>query len=111
MPQISPLLGTLKKALKAHRLTYAEAANCLDITEASVKRLFSEQTISLQRLEQICQIMELEISDLVQMMNEQHPRLQHLTVAQEEEITKDSVLLLITVSVLNRWTLQDIILF
>lgn len=111
MAQISPLLSTLKKALKAHGLTYAEVANNLDITEASVKRLFSEQTISLQRLEQICQIMELEISDLVQMMNEQHPRLQHLTVAQEEEITKDLALLLITVSVLNRWTLQDIISF
>ncbi len=111
MAQISPLLTTLKKALKAHGLTYADVANSLDITEASVKRLFSEQTISLQRLEQICQIMELEISDLVQMMNEQHPRLQHLTVAQEQEITKDLVLLLITVSVLNRWTLQDIISF
>ncbi|MES2822210.1 MAG: helix-turn-helix transcriptional regulator [Pseudomonadota bacterium] len=111
MAQISTLLTTLKKALKAHGLTYAEVANSLGITEASVKRLFSEQTISLQRLEQICQIMALEISDLVQMMNEQQPRLQHLTVAQEEEITKDLVLLLITVSVLNRWTLPDIIAF
>jgi DNA-binding Xre family transcriptional regulator len=111
MAQISTLLNTLKKALKAHGLTYAEVAISLGITEASVKRLFSEQSISLQRLEQICQIMELEISDLVQMMNEQHPRLQHLTVAQEEEITKDLVLLLITVSVLNRWTLQDILSF
>ncbi|MES2673192.1 MAG: helix-turn-helix transcriptional regulator [Pseudomonadota bacterium] len=111
MAQINTLLATLKKALKAHGLTYAEVASSLGITEASVKRLFSEQSISLQRLEQICQIMEIEISDLVQMMNEQQPRLQHLTVAQEEEITKDLVLLLVTVSVLNRWTLQDIILF
>lgn len=111
MAQINSLLATLKKALKAHGLTYAEVATNLGITEASVKRLFSEQSVSLQRLEQICQIMELEISDLVQMMNEQQPRLQHLTVAQEEEITKDLVLLLITVSVLNRWTLPDIISF
>lgn len=108
MPQISPLLDTLKKALKAHGLTYAKIAPGLDLTEASVKRLFSEQTISLQRLEQICQLMDLEISDLVQMMSEQQPRLQHLTVEQEQEITQDLVLLLVTVSVLNRWTLQDI---
>ena len=111
MPQISPLLDTLKKALRAHGLTYADVAVHLDLTETSVKRLFSEQTISLQRLEQICQTMEMEISDLVQQMNEQQPRLQHLTVAQEEEITQDLVLLLITVSVLNRWTLQDITSF
>ena len=111
MAQINSLLSTLKKALKSHGITYAELAPKLDLSEASVKRLFAEQTISLQRLEQICQLMELEISDLVQMMNEQQPRLQHLSIQQEQEITQDLVLLLITVSVLNRWTLPDIISF
>lgn len=111
MAQIGPLLNTLKKTLKAHGITYAQVASALELSEASVKRLFAEQGISLQRLEQICQLMELEISDLVQLMNEQQPRLQHLSVAQEQEITQDLVLLLITVSVLNRWTLQDITTF
>jgi len=111
MAQINSLLLTLKKALKAHGLTYKDLAPSLELSEASVKRLFAEQTISLQRLEQICQLMELEISDLVQMMNEQQPRLQHLSVEQEKEITQDLVLLLITVSVLNRWTMQEIVTF
>jgi len=109
MAQINSLLATLKKALKSHGITYAELAPKLDLSEASIKRLFAEQSISLQRLEQICQLMELEISDLVQMMNEQQPRLQHLSIEQEQEITQDLILLLITVSVLNRWTLPDII--
>jgi DNA-binding Xre family transcriptional regulator len=111
MAQISPLLNALKKSLKAHGLTYLKIADALELSEASVKRLFAEQTISLQRLEQICQLMEMEISDLVQMMNEQQPRLQHLSIEQEKEITQDLVLLLITVSVLNRWTLHDILSF
>lgn len=111
MAQIQPLLITLKKALKAHGLTYGDIAPQLELSEASVKRLFSEQTMSLQRLEQICQLMGLEISDLVQMMNEQQPRLQQLSEGQEQEITQDLVLLLITVSVLNRWTLDDITAF
>jgi len=111
MAQISPLLNTLKKALKAHGLTYLKIAEALELSEASVKRLFAEQTISLQRLEQICQLMEIEISDLVQMMNEQQPRLQNLSVEQEKEITQDLILLLVTVSVLNRWTLQNILTF
>lgn len=111
MPQINALLNTLKKALKAHGLTYADIAPKLDLTEASVKRLFSEQSISLARLEEICHIMDMEISDLVQMMSEQQPRLQQLTIEQEEEITHDLVLLLITVCVLNRWTLGEIVNF
>lgn len=111
MAQINSLLAALKKALKAHGLTYASIAPALELTEASVKRLFSEQNISLQRLEQICQLMDMEISDLVQQMNEQQPRLQQLSVEQEQEITRDLVLLLVTVCVLNRWTMENITRF
>jgi len=109
MPQINNLLNTLKKTLKSHGLTYAQVAAHLELTEASVKRLFSEQQISLQRLEQICQLMHMEISDLVLLMNDQQPRLQQLTHEQEEEITQDLVLLLVTVCVLNRWTMEEIL--
>lgn len=108
MPQINSLLSTLKKALKSHGITYAQVAAHLELTEASVKRLFSEQQLSLQRLEQICQLMEMEISDLVGLMHEQQPQLQQLSHEQEEEITQDLTLLLITVCVLNRWTLEDL---
>lgn len=111
MAQINSLLTALKKSLKAHGLTYASIAPALELTEASVKRLFSEQNISLQRLEQICQLMDMEISDLVQQMNEQQPRLQQLSVEQEQEITRDLVLLLVTVCVLNRWTMENITSF
>ena len=109
MPQINNLLNTLKKTLKSHGFTYAQVAAHLELTEASVKRLFSEQQISLQRLEQICQLMHMEISDLVLLMNDQQPRLQQLTYEQEEEITRDLVLLLVTVCVLNRWTMEEIL--
>jgi len=109
MPQTSKLHQTLKKALKAHNLTYVDVAKALDITEASVKRLFSEQSFSLQRLDKACVLMGMEISDLVQMMNEDHPQLQQLSIDQEKEIAKDLVLLMVTVCVLNRWTLKDIL--
>lgn len=111
MAQINSLLNTLKKLLKAHGLTYVDVAQNLELTEASVKRLFAEQSISLLRLEQICQMMDLEISDLVQSMNEIQPRLKQLSVIQEQEIANDMILLLVTVSVLNRWTLRDIVSF
>lgn len=109
MPQINSLLSTLKKALKSHGLTYSQVAAHLELTEASVKRLFSEQQLSLQRLEQICQLMEMEISDLVLLMNEQQAQLQQLTHEQEEEITRDLGLLLVAVCVLNRWSMEDML--
>ena len=54
----------LKEGVKGHVLTYLKNATQFELVEASVKRLFAEQTISLQRLEQICKLMEMEISDL-----------------------------------------------
>lgn len=109
MAQTSLLISTLKKALKAHSLTYADVAKHLNLTQASIKRLFSEENISLQRLDQMCQLMELEISDLVKVMSEQQGQLQQLTAEQEQEITNDITLLLITVCVLNKWSMAEII--
>ena len=110
MSQTSQLVTTLKMALKAHGKTYADVADLLQLSEASVKRLFSDKSFSISRLEQICQMIGMEISDLVQLMNDNaKSQLSSLTVEQEKEIAGDLELLLITVCVLNRWTLVQIL--
>ena len=109
MSQTRELLITLKKALKAQGITYAQVAEHLDLTEASVKRLFSQQGFTLERLDQVCQLLDIQISDLVQLMNEQQHQLQQLSAEQEQEITCDLKLLLVSVAVLNRWRFSDIV--
>jgi len=109
MAQTRELIKTLKTALKAQGKTYADVAVALALTEASVKRLFSQQSFSLERLDQVCHLLDIEISDLVQQMNEQQQRLQQLTVEQEKEITDDVTLTLVAVCVLNRWTMKEIL--
>ena len=52
MAQTSELIKTLKQALKAHGKTYAAVARELNLTEASVKRLFWQKNFSLERLDQ-----------------------------------------------------------
>lgn len=111
MAQTRELINALKTALKAQGKTYADVATELNLTEASIKRLFSKQSFSLGRLDQVCHMLDLEISDLVLLMNEQQQRLQQLSVEQENEITADVTLTLITVCVLNRWTVGDILSF
>jgi len=111
MAQTAQLIDTLKHSLKAQHKTYQHVADKLGLSLASVKRLFSEKNLSLQRLDQICQILDMEISDLVQRMNAQQRQLNHLTEEQETEIAADPLLLLITVCVLNRWRMEDILTF
>ena len=109
MPQTQQLIETLKFALKAQKKTYADVAEVLDLSEASVKRVFADKNLSLLRLEHICHMLGMEISDLVQTMNQRAHRITQLTREQEDEIAGDRLLLLVTVCALNRWTFAEIL--
>jgi hypothetical protein len=109
MAQVSALVQSLKTALKAAGLTYAEVDGSLGLSESSVKRKFSRQDFSLAELDRICTDISTEISDLVKLMEERQGRIQQLTKPQEEEIAEDMALLLVTVCVLNRWTFDDLL--
>jgi len=110
MAQTQQLIDALKRTLKAHGLTYADVAIHLGLSEANIKRLFSRKTFTLERLDQVCQLMGIEISDLIQEMNEWagSTAITGLSLEQEAEIAGDLELLLVTVCVLNRWTLAEI---
>lgn len=109
MAQTRQLVDALKRSLKAHGKTYADVAAALGLTEASVKRLFSEHSLSLKRLDQICAMMDLEISDLVQQLGEAARPLTRLSERQEREIAGDVMLLLVATCVLSRWSFEEIL--
>jgi len=109
MAQTKQLIDTLKRALKAQGLSYADVANELNLSEASVKRLFSQSGFSLTRLDKVCQLLGMEIADLVaQMQHHSHAMLSELSFQQEQEIAADTGLLLVTVCILNHWTMQEL---
>ncbi|MEI6895946.1 MAG: helix-turn-helix transcriptional regulator, partial [Psychromonas sp.] len=80
MSQSQALIGALKLQLKAHGKTYLDVAQHLNLSHASVKRLFSEQTISLNRLEAICDMIEISLTDLILLMNIASNKLDKLTL-------------------------------
>lgn len=81
----------------------------MDLSENSIKRLFATHTFSVERLEQICAMVDMEISDLVQLMLESSRRLEMLTEQQESEIAGNIKLLLVATCVLDRWTASEIL--
>jgi transcriptional regulator with XRE-family HTH domain len=107
--QTKAIHHALKTALRANGYTYADVAQVLDLSEASVKRLFSDFGFSLQRLEAVCQMIGMEVTDLISSLESNNERLQCLTHEQEDEIASDIVLTLVTVCVLNRWTFEQIL--
>jgi len=106
--QTDLMIESLKRYLRSNGVTYAELARRLELSESSVKRAFSKQSFSLQRLEQICNAVGLELSDLVDLMNDQREFLTELTPAQETALLANPKLLLMTYLLINGWRLDDI---
>lgn len=109
MAQVSLLVSELKRYLKAQGVTYAALGIRLGLSESSVKRLFARQSFTLQRLEQICHLLGLEIADLVDLMNERREFLTELTPEQEEALLAEPKLLLMTYLLINGWPLAAIV--
>jgi hypothetical protein len=49
MSQSQAMIQTLKKVIRQQDKTYKDVAVALQLSEASVKRLFAEKTFSLER--------------------------------------------------------------
>ncbi len=94
MSQTRDLLHSLKKCLRARSLTYRDVALALDISEASVKRIFSEQTFSLQRLEEVCRFLDISFYDLARMTRAgREDETTQLTLQQERGLASDALVL------------------
>ena len=107
--QTTSIIDALKRQLKKDGKTYVDVAECLQLSQASVKRLFAGNDLSLKRLDAICTMLNIQIADLItEMARDQYNRVSELTEAQEEEIAGDLGLLLIAVLVLNRWTFTEL---
>lgn len=108
MNQTRTLIDTLKRVLRSQKITYAAVARHLDLSEASVKRLFSRYSFSLDRLEQICDLARISVSELVELAQQRPEPLTALTPNQEEQLLADPRLLLVAFMVLNDWTADQI---
>ena len=109
MSQIAQVSKTLKGLLKQNRLTYRDIALRLDMSEANIKRIFSTQSFTLERLEQICELMGISLVDLFSIAQQQRVKLSQLTQEQEEQLLANPKLLLIAVCVRDGWSFEEII--
>jgi transcriptional regulator with XRE-family HTH domain len=109
MAQRSQIVGELKQVLRERRITYAQVAEALDLSLPSVKRLFSNGEFTLERIDRICELAGVELSELLEGMQKRAQPASKLTVAQEEEIVSDPKLFLTTWLVLNRTGFDEII--
>jgi len=85
------IIASLKAALKTRGMTYAALARRIGLSEASVKRVLSRGTLSLRRLEQICDAMDIGMADILQPAHGSgSDRRETLTLEQEKALASDA---------------------
>jgi len=109
MNQTQDLLDALKRCLRARGLGYRHVATALELSEASVKRLFSEGSFSVRRLEAVCRMMDITLFDLTRMTNMRDAAERRvLSLDQERALARDPYLLQCFYMLLNGWTAPQI---
>ena len=109
MSQAHLLVEALKKGLRQRGITYADVARSIHLSESTVKRLFLQKNPSLERVEQICRLMKIELTDLLELMNAAQQRITQLTEEQEKTLVNDPKVLLVGILAISYWTAADIL--
>jgi len=78
---------------------------------AQATRLIHElkSQLKIPRLDRICEILSMDLSDLVQASDSSARQLQRLTLEQEAELISDPKLLLTAYCLVNHWTFAEIL--
>jgi hypothetical protein len=103
------IVSELKRSLREGGHTYATVAEHLQLSLASVKRLFATQNFTLQRVDQICDLLGLELPIILERAQDQRAPTNQLSVSQEREIVSDPGLFLIAWLTLSRTPFDEIV--
>ena len=109
MSETAAMVSGLKRILKMRRINYAYVAQALDLSEATVKRMFSKNEFSLQRFEQVCRLAEVSVAELAREVDNEKNYISQLTEEQERRVVGNTKLFIVAVCVLNHLTLEEII--
>jgi transcriptional regulator with XRE-family HTH domain len=103
------LIDRLKRELKARGITYAHLARAIDLSEASVKRMFSRRDLTLSRLEAVCAIAQVSLAELARGLDPEDRLLSELNEKQEAAIVDDPTLFIAATSALNLLDFEQIL--
>lgn len=102
------LFDALRMHLKARGMTYAGVAKALKVSEPTVKRIFAGRNCTLKRLDEICEVLQVDLAELVRGMPREPRLVSQLTRAQEEELMSDPALLCMAACAMHQMRLEEI---
>jgi transcriptional regulator with XRE-family HTH domain len=106
---IPQLLMALKRELRARGLHYSDVAKSLKISEITVKRYLSGAALTVEMLERLCEVIDLDLLDLLDAVKEKRTVEERpFTPAQEERFAREPILSVLYFLMLRGWRPEDV---
>lgn len=99
----------LRMHLKARDMTYADLARALKISEATVKRIFATKNCTLERLDEICELLQVDLAELARGAPRDYKLINQLTPAQEQELMAEPALLLVAICAIQQMRVDEMV--
>ena len=109
MARTAALVENLKRELRARNITYATVAKRLGMSEASVKRMFSQKEFTLSRIDAICEVAGIEFSDVARSLGAPDAVISQLSYEQEKEFVDNQKLMLVALLSLNHYSFEEMV--
>jgi DNA-binding Xre family transcriptional regulator len=109
MSQSEVLIETLRRYLKVKGITYRDLAEKIGQTEANMKRIFSQRTISLTQLEKMCYAAGTDLFELIRMSSNQVTEIGCFSESQENVLAANPKLFAFLYLILTDVSVEKVI--
>lgn len=109
MARSKQIIDAVKVALKQQGITYRVLAEKLDVSESTIKQMFANSNFSLNRLDEICELLEVDIAALLELSESLEERVTSITLEQEQALVEDKRLLVVAYCLVNHWKVEEIV--
>jgi DNA-binding Xre family transcriptional regulator len=103
------LFGSLKQILKAQKIRYKDLAELMNTSEPTIKRLFSEQDCKLSRLMEVCEVIGISFTELVELAAKQPITPTVLSLETEQVLASQPGLMAFFMLLVSEFDIESII--
>lgn len=99
----------LRAHLRARGMTYEDLGAALKLSESAVKKMFAKRDCSLSRLDQICSVIQVDLTELARGTPRQTRLINELSRDQEQEIVDNRRLFIVAVCTMQGLRFEEIV--
>lgn len=103
------IFDTLRSHLKARGISYSELAFGINVAEGTIKRIFTKNDCSTERLDEIADYLGIHLVDLFQKESQKKHLIDQLSPEHEAQLVANKKLLMLAVCVMAYWSFKDML--